>query len=801
MIPVPHILRFLVCIGTAVFLPSAFGRPGDPDFFFGPANGQSAPGTVVTPLSPIGAASINSLAVQKDGRIIAAGSVGGTTVVLIRYLPDGSLDPAFGTGGKVQTQLPNQTNFIASAVALQADGKIVVTANRTWERVTTVMRHLTDGSPDLSFGEAGTVLLESPPGSVTSRSITVLNDGKLLIGGAAYPVGGDPFGETRLWRLHPDGSPDRSFGVAGNSAIRGAPAEAMAVQPDGKIVVTGAKFMDNTQRTWIARCDADGVLDPSFGEGGTVTAAALPSMRSQPASIAVQSDGKIVLAGTAASPPNEADFLLARFQSNGSPDLSFNGTGIVIKNIPAGASSPNSYDQATALAVLGDGKLLVAGAASERFALLRYLPDGRLDSSFGTNGLTVTRVQQGACSISALALQPDGRILGGGSAINTADHLPSSFAVARYISSDFPLDFSAELPGGLLLKYGQSMTVGRALLPNVEPQEITLTLRNTGTATLTGISARLAGAEASHFSVSTAPPPVLAAGASATLTLQFTPSPEVSNFKALLVIEAGSPVTSTLPVWVHGGTEVPAATLALYADGERALADSIVALPPVVSGQSVTKELFLQNVGNIDLTLQGVSLGNGGEAAEFAITQPAESLLAPNANTSFTVTFTPVGPGLRTARLRVASTDSFNPPLEVNLTGRFATAGEAWRLKYFNTALNEYLAYDLADPDNDGIPNILEFATLSDPLKPGGNAPRVALNGNTLEYTITRPSNAAAEVSCNLQWSDSPETEWQYENVSVTVLSDDGIRQEVRFSTPAGNAGKRFLRLRVQRQS
>jgi uncharacterized delta-60 repeat protein len=644
---------------------------------------------VVTPLSPIGAAFLNSLAVQTDGKIVAAGAVGGNTAVLVRYLPDGSLDPSFGIGGRVETQLPDQTNFGASAVALQPDGKIVVTANRTWQRVATVMRHLTDGSPDQSFGEAGTVVLESPPGLATARSLTVLGDGKLLIGGAAYPYGGDPFGETRLWRLHPNGSPDRSFGVAGNSAIHGAPADAMAVQADGKIVVTGARFKDNTQRLWMARCDAEGVLDPSFGEGGTVTAAALPSMRSQPASIAVQSDGKIVVAGAAASPPDEADFLLTRFQSNGSPDLSFNGTGMVIKNIPPGTSSPNSYDQATALAVLGDGKLLVAGAASERFALLRYLPDGRPDSSFGNNGLVTTRVQQGACSISALALQPDGRILGGGSAINTADHLPSSFAVARYISSDFPLDFSAELPGGLLLKYGQSMTVGHALLPNVELQEITLTLRNTGTTTLTGISVRLAGAEASRFSVSAAPPPVLAAGAAAALTLQFIPSPEVSNFRALLVIEAGSPVTSTLPVWVHGGTEVPAATLALYADGERALADSSVLLPPVVGGQSVTKELFLQNAGNIDLTLQGVSLGNTGNPEEFAITQPAENLLAPNANTSFTVTFTPTGPGLRTARLRIASTDSFNPPLEVNLTGRFATPGEAWRLKYFNTALND----------------------------------------------------------------------------------------------------------------
>jgi hypothetical protein len=283
--------------------------------------------------------------------------------------------------------------------------------------------------------------------------------------------------------------------------------------------------------------------------------------------------------------------------------------------------------------------------------------------------------------------------------------------------------------------------------------------------------------------------------------LRFIPSSVVSNFKAVLIIEAGSPVTGTLQVWVHGTTEIPSATLALYADGERALADSIVALPPVVSGQSVTKELFLQNAGNIDLTLQGVSLGNTGNPEEFAITQPAENLLAPNANTSFTVAFTPTGPGLRTARLRIASTDSFNPPLEVNLTGRFATPGEAWRLKYFNTALNDFLASDPADPDNDGIPNILEFATLSDPLKPGGSAPRVALNGDTLEYTITRPSNAAAEVFYNLQWSDSPETGWQYENVSIAVLSDDGIRQDVRFSVPAGNAGKRFLRLRVQRQS
>ena len=93
--------------------------------------------------------------------------------------------------------------------------------------------------------------------------------------------------------------------------------------------------------------------------------------------------------------------------------------------------------------------------------------------------------------------------------------------------------------------------------------------------------------------------------------------------------------------------------------------------------------------------------------------------LAPGASTTFPVTFTPSGQGTRTARLRIASTDSLNPPHEITLTGTLANALESWRHTHFGSFENTGDAADLSDPDHDGIPNLLEFATLTHPLSSG----------------------------------------------------------------------------------
>lgn len=787
-----RLLRLAAFSAAAALAQPAFSAAGDLDLTFGYEKAGAPSGTVVLSSFPSGSIA-RDLALQNDGKILAVGTAF-PGFAIARFLPDGAIDPAFGNGGGL---VSNQGDT-AYSVAVQPDGKFLVAGNATpFAEAAVVARYLSDGSPDPSFGGTGRVLAGIAGKSGLARGVSVLSDGKVLVFGQAYTLSPSTTG-TFIRRLLPDGSVDGAFGSAGVIQIPDIVAADLAVQPDGKIVLAGtAELADGSVRFWLGRWHTGGAPDAAFGNGGTLMATPFSAAFSQASGLALQSDGKIVVAGSALNTThNNYDFAVARFNPDGTADASFNRTGRVLTDV-SWPLIPN-FDFARSVSVQSDGKLLVAGESTGSFVLVRYLVDGTIDAEFGNGGIAKTLVQPGGWGANTMAVQPDGKILLGGAAA-LSPQSRSNMALARYRDRDLSPPVTVECPAETILKPGATLEMGSVIAGRLETREATIIVRNTSGQTLTGLTAALAGIGASSFAVLSPPSPEVAAGGVTTITVQFTSSPAVSSPDALLIIRGSQPVPWEFPVILHGSTDQPGARLALYESGSPVPLDSTVDFGPSVAVPGATRIFTIRNTGNLDLTLHGVMVSDQTTPGDFTAGPPQDTVLPPNAVTRFSVTFSPGGLDPRFARLRIFSTDTFAIEYDVTLTGLLADALEAWRQVHFGTGFDSGPGADLSDPDRDGLSNLLEYATLSDPNVSGGLPGRLAKIGNTLEYTITRPPAAVPAITYFLEWRDSLQGLWDQTGVTATILSDDGTKQEVKYSLSAGPRNRRFLRLRVTR--
>ncbi len=332
----------------------------------------------------------SAVAIQADGKIVAAGrsqNDAGIDFVLARYDSDGNLDPTFGTGGMVRTVFPSGISRIL-AVAIQADQKIVAAGRAAGQDVYdfALARYNVDGSLDLSFGTGGLVTTNFA-GSEIVNALLIQPDQKIIAAGTGFT----------LIRYDVDGSIDTTFGPDGTGKVdisfenNGDFIKAIAFQSDGSIVAVGLTVLDFSgidAAFALARFDADGILDSSFGSGGTVTTD-FSSAGDGASKVVIQADGLIV-AGGYATPASGEDFALARYQVDGSLDSAF-GVGGKLR------TDFGSSDAGNDMVLQPDGKIVVAGfgGVNGDFALARYLTDGPAASAQPLNISTRAEIGTG----------------------------------------------------------------------------------------------------------------------------------------------------------------------------------------------------------------------------------------------------------------------------------------------------------------------------------------------------------------------------------------------------------------------
>jgi uncharacterized delta-60 repeat protein len=406
-------------------------------------------GQVITGLgAPSGA---RAVVIQRDGKIVAAG----TDYTLVRYKRNGSLDLTFGSKGKVKTSFEPSPLALAWALALQRDGKIIAvgTAESSQAAYFALARYKSDGSLDRSFGSGGRVktAFAGRQSAANAWAVAVQPDGKILVGGdvAYLDESGKDQLAIALARYRPDGSLDPSFGVDGKvttptGAWPSRPLTGLALQRDGKIVVSGASKNGPQTLFALVRYSRNGVLDGSFGSGGSVKTA-FGSLDGA-SDVLVQRSGKIVVVG-GGQRLGHSVFALARYMPNGSLDPSFGSGGKVTTAFGSGGEAAP-----TAAALLPDGKIVLVGWMSKypnwAFALARYRVDGRLDASFSVDGKVTTsfrklartpdnRLHQDAAW--AVAIQRDGKIVAAGEGAlipeGSRQARPYKFELARYIGA------------------------------------------------------------------------------------------------------------------------------------------------------------------------------------------------------------------------------------------------------------------------------------------------------------------------------------------------------------------------------
>jgi len=370
-----------------------------------------------------------AVAIQSDGKIVAAGYYYGANndFAVVRYNTDGTPDTTFGTGGKVTTDIGGSGDY-AYAVAIQSDGKIVVagTSSNGTNNDFAVVRYNTDGTLDTTFDTDGKVTTAIGGSYDSANAIAIQSDGKIVAAGTSFNGADDDFA---LVRYNTNGTLDTTFDTDGKvtTAIGGSYdyANAIAIQSDGKIVVAGSYYNGADDDFALVRYNTDGTLDTTFDTDGKVTTA-IGSGSDSANAIAIQSEGKIVAAGYYFN-GTDFDFAVVRYNIDGTLDTTFDTDGKVTTAIGSGT------DVARAIAIQSDGKIVAAGSyyngADNDFALVRYNTDGTLDTTFDTDGKVTTAIGSGSDSANAIAIQSDGKIVAAGYYYNGTDN---DFALTRY---------------------------------------------------------------------------------------------------------------------------------------------------------------------------------------------------------------------------------------------------------------------------------------------------------------------------------------------------------------------------------
>ena len=397
---------------------------------------------------------------------------------------DGDLDPLFGSGGTVMTDI-NRSTDLAEAVAIQADGKLVVVGityknNDYSAEDFVVTRYNTDGTLDNTFGVRGRVRTDFPGLAAVPSSVVIQPDGRIVVAGGAFPFFTFA-GNFKVVRYNSNGSLDTSFGSGGivtTNFPQGSYAFDVALQSDGKIIAAGTVFVafnpgESSDTDFaLARYNPDGTPDATFGSGGQVSTDFV-GFEDDAFSILIQPDGKIVAVGSANDPATFYDFAAARYLSNGTIDTTFGVGGRVRTDF-----GDQNFDRARSAALQPDGRIVAAGFAIshgggvQNFGVARYTSNGVLDTTFSRDGKA--QIDFGNCCQSAtkVLLQSDGKIITvGGSNGESGDDdfllarlsprgsVDNTFGVGGLVRTSFG-DLNGGANGAALQSDGKIVAVG-----------------------------------------------------------------------------------------------------------------------------------------------------------------------------------------------------------------------------------------------------------------------------------------------------------------------------------------------------
>ena len=312
---------------------------------------------------------------------------------------------ALATAGKALVAVGD--GDFRSELAAQTDGKLVIAGGtRSFEQFA-VIRLGSDGILDSSFGSHGAVTIDLSPDSDWRSSIGVATrpDGVIVLAGGTLVVS-----------LTSMGLLDSSFGISGRTSYGMGSAyfstSAIALQADGKTVLVGGKDDELDYFTWatdfaVVRLNHDGSLDRNFASDGLAAVSISPVYSEIGRAVAIQSDGKIIVAGD-----SQNNFCLIRLNSNGGLDNSFSDDGKLI------IATPYQTEWAAGLAIQTDGSILIAGTGGSGssgifsvFEVVRLSVNGTLDASFGNGGTVVIPLVVSNCSLYSVIERPDGKIV------------------------------------------------------------------------------------------------------------------------------------------------------------------------------------------------------------------------------------------------------------------------------------------------------------------------------------------------------------------------------------------------------
>jgi uncharacterized delta-60 repeat protein len=344
---------------------------------------------------------------------------------VFRYLPDGTPDTDFATNGVFTYTLDNEALLYSGMITSTGKILLVgaTTDYQTYRMLLIQLNE--DGTPDETFGTGGVVTesvsLVEPNAEDMLYDVTQDDQGNILVCGSSYDL--NYVRRPVVVRFKPDGELDTAFGTNGVATIPvmtvGASAfKAIEMQPDGKIVASG--YFGQTELWYLlllVRFNADGSPDSTFSADGIIKHN-YGNVDDQAEELQITADGSIITAGKTVTVTYNYSALLMKFTPAGEVDASFGDAGAVVEDL-------DDFDYGWNVALQPDGKIIMAGTSGDGppngfdLAVWKYLPDGTPDNAFGNNGLAHHVIPDYYAMIYGMALQGDGKILIGGQARTT----------------------------------------------------------------------------------------------------------------------------------------------------------------------------------------------------------------------------------------------------------------------------------------------------------------------------------------------------------------------------------------------